>query len=119
MFGNPVVPLKARRSPRAVVNDMAVIEQVLRLATSPGFVLVGRFREEVYQRTTGDEVEKVTAEVDAAVHQLIESRWLEVGGTHQVRYGRYEGPARSVLVPCRSRKASYRWSALTNPWKAA
>ena len=55
--------------------------------------------------------------MDVAVHQLIDARWLEIGGTHHVRYGRYQGPARSVLVPRRSKQAAYRWEALTNPWK--
>lgn len=119
LFGNPVAPLAPRKEPRQVTNDMELIEHVLRQATSPDFVLVGEFRQDVYVRTTGDEVERVAEHVDAAVHQLIEARWLEVGGTHQVRYGRYTGPARSVLVPRKSRDALRRWAALVTLRPAA
>ena len=97
---------------------MDLIEDVLRMASHSGFVLVS-IREDVYRRTTGDEVEKVPANVDHAVHQLIEAKWLEVGGTHQVRYDRYQGPARSVLVPRKSRQTAYRWSALAKLNKGA
>lgn len=115
LFGVPVAPLKPRETPRPPVNDMELIEQVLREASSSGFVLIG-IREDVYKRTTGDVVEKVPPDVDYAVHQLIEAKWLDVGGTHQVRYERYTGSARSVLVPRKSRQAAYRWSALHKPW---
>ncbi|TDC93630.1 hypothetical protein E1161_09310 [Saccharopolyspora aridisoli] len=94
---------------------MDLIEKVLRSASRIGFVLVG-IREDVYKRLSNDEVEKVPDHVDVAVHQLIEARWLEIGSTHHVRYGRYQGSARSVLVPRRSKQASYRWEALANPW---
>ncbi|MGW1682864.1 hypothetical protein [Saccharopolyspora sp. NPDC002376] len=119
LFGNPIEPLKPRENPRPPINDMDLIEEVLRKATTQGFVLVGQLREDVYVRTTGDEVEKVSVDLDAAVHQLIDARWLDVGGNHQVRYGRYTGPARSVLVPKRTRQASSRWAALSKPWRAA
>lgn len=112
LFGNPVEPLPARSSARPPVNDMEVIERVLREASQDGFVLIGVHREQVHRRTTGDDVEPVSAELDAAVHQLIDAKWLEVGGTHQVRYGRLTGPGRSVLVPKKSRQKSTRWDAL-------
>ncbi len=115
LFGNPVAPLPKREEPRPPINDMDLIEKVLRSASRIGFVLVG-IREEVYKRLSNDEVEKVPEHIDVAVHQLIEARWLEIGGTHHVRYGRYQGSARSVLVPRRSKQAAYRWEALANPW---
>ncbi|MBB5153026.1 hypothetical protein [Saccharopolyspora phatthalungensis] len=97
---------------------MELIERVLREAASVGFVLVG-IRELVCRRVTDDLVESVSPDVDHAVHQLIESKWLEVGGTHHVRYDRYTGSARSVLVPRKSKQAAYRWGSLAKPWKAA
>ena len=116
LFGNPVAPLPKREEPRPPINDLDLIETVLRTASQIGFVLVG-VREDVYKRLSSDEVEKVPGHIDAAVHQLIEARWLEIGGTHHVRYGRYQSAARSVLVPRRSKQAAYRWEALANPWK--
>lgn len=116
LFGNPVVPLTPRTTARRQVNDMELVEEVLREASSVGFVLVG-IREDVYRRVTDDVVEKVTSDVDAVVHQLIEAKWLQIGGTHYVRYDRYQGPARSVLVPRKTRQTAYRWRSLVNPWK--
>lgn len=118
LFGNPVAPLKPREAPRSKVNDMELIEHVLQEASLAGYVLIG-IREDVYRRTVGDEVEKVPEAVDFAVHQLIDAKWLEVGGAHQVRYDRYTGPARSVLVPRTSRQKAARWRSLADPWKAA
>jgi hypothetical protein len=118
LFGNPVEPLAPRSTPRPKVNDMELIERVLREATDPGFMVVG-IREDVYRRITDDVVEKVSSDVDFAVHQLIEAKWPEIGGTHHVRYDRYTGPARSVLVPRKAKQASYRWGSVANPWKAA
>ncbi|MCA1195337.1 hypothetical protein [Saccharopolyspora sp. 6V] len=115
LFGNPVVPLPARKTPRRVVNDMEVVERVLKQASTEKFMVVGEFRQQVYRCTTGDEVEEVPAETEAVVHQLLDAGWLEIGGTHQVRYGRLTGPARSVLVPTKSRRKSERWSVLSKP----
>lgn len=115
LFGNPVAPLAPRQAPRPVTNDMELIEQVLRIARDTKLFLIGA-REDVYQHVVRDEVEKVPPRVDAAVHQLLEAKWLETGGTHRVRYGRLTGPARSVLVPRKSKHAAYRWAALKNPW---
>lgn len=116
LFGNPVAPLPKREAPRPPINDMDLIETVLQTASRIGFVLVG-LREDVYKRLSSDEVEKVPEDMDVAVHQLIDAKWLEIGGTHHVRYGRYQGPARSVLVPRRSKQAAYRWEALAHPRK--
>ncbi|GAA2349685.1 hypothetical protein GCM10009854_29220 [Saccharopolyspora halophila] len=118
LFGNPVAPLEKREQRRPEVNDMELIEKVLRAASRVGFVLVG-VREDVYKRLQDDEVERVPEHIDAAVHQLIEAKWLEIGGTHHVRYDRYQGPARSVLIPTRSRRTAYRWAALQPLPKAA
>ncbi len=112
LFGVPVAPEAPREDKGPPVNDMRVVHEVLRAASSAGFVLVGR-GERVHRRTTGSEVEQVSAVWDRAVHQLIAARWLEIGGTHQVRYGRYQGPARSVLVPKKTRNATHRWTALS------
>ncbi|SDY71944.1 hypothetical protein SAMN05216215_103365 [Saccharopolyspora shandongensis] len=114
LFGNPIAPLKPREAPRPPVNDMELVERILREASSVGFVVVG-VREDVYRRVTDDLVEKASSDVDAAVHQLIDAKWLEVGGTHTVRYDRYSGPARSVLVPRKSKQTAYRWQSLSKP----
>ena len=118
LFGNPVAPLAPRKEPRPETNDMDLVERVLREASQVGFVVIG-IREDIYRRVVDDQVERVSEPVDAAVHQLIDARWLEIGGTHHVRYDRYQGPARSVLVPTRSRRKAYRWAALQPVPKAA
>ncbi|MCI2416308.1 hypothetical protein MOQ72_02640 [Saccharopolyspora sp. K220] len=115
LFGNPVAPLQPHKEPRPPVNDMEFVERVLSEATAAGFVLIG-IREDVYRRVTGDVVEKVSVDVDACVHQLIETKWFEIGGSHQVRYDRYTGPARSVLVPRKTKQALYHWQSLHKPW---
>lgn len=114
LFGVPMTPRKPRETPRPPVNDMELIERILLIASDDGFVLIGA-REDVYQRAGRELVERVSPEVDATVHQLIDAKWLDVGGSHQVRYDRYTGPAQSVLVPRKSRQAAYRWRSLTRP----
>lgn len=114
LLGVPVTPLKPREKPRPPVNDMGLIERVLRAASEDGFVLVG-VREDVYRKTAGDRIERVPGDVDAAVHQLIDAKWLETGGMKTYRYDRYTGPARSVLVPRKTRQKATRWRSLTRP----
>lgn len=112
--GVPVAPLKPRDKPRRPVNDMDLIERVLRMASEDGFVLVG-VREDVYQKLTRDRIERVSWDVDATVHQLIDGKWLETGGMKIYRYDRYTGPGRSVLVPKRTRQTAARWRSLSRP----
>lgn len=120
LFGNPVAPLPRTSKDDPPTNDMDFIQQVLRTATTEQFLLVGP-NELVFRRTTGEYVERVSRAEDRAVHQLIDARWLQVGGNHTVRYDRYTGPARSVLVPRKTRAAASRWAALHRPrtWTTA
>ncbi len=111
LLGNPVAPLPAKVKAGPPVNDMALIQSVLRTAIRIGFVVVGS-GERVFHRMSGDVVERTSGDTERAVHQLIVARWLTVGGTHMVRYDRYQGPAKSVLVPRSSRDALLHWSAL-------
>lgn len=112
--GVPVAPLTSRDKPRRPVNDMDLIERVLRMASEDGFVLIG-VREDVYRKTSGDWIERVSWDVDATVHQLIDTKCLETGGTRTYRYDRYTGPGRSVLVPRRTRQMATRWRHLHRP----
>lgn len=114
LFGNPVAPLARVGKDDPPINDMDLIRQVLRTATNEKFVLVGA-NELVYRRTTGDCVERASRVEDRAVHQLIDAKWLDIGGHHTVRYDRYTGSARSVLVPRKTRAAAARWRALQRP----
>lgn len=119
LFGNPVASLPRGDAGKPPINDMDLVEMVIRSAATEKFVLVGT-GERVFRRTTGSYVERVESGVERVVHQLIEARWFEVGGTHTVFYDRYEGPARSVLVPRKTRQAAARWSSLQRPktWKS-
>ena len=119
LFGNPVASLPRGDAGKSPINDMDLVEMVIRSAATEKFVLVGT-GERVFRRTTGSYVERVESGVERVVHQLIEARWFEVGGTHTVFYDRYEGPARSVLVPRKTRQAAARWSSLQRPktWKS-
>ncbi len=117
LLGNPVASPAPRSEPRPTVNDMELIERVLREAASVGFVLVG-IRELVCRRVTDDLVESVSPDVDHAVHQLIESKWLEVGGTHHVRYDRYTGRRGRCWCPGSRNKpriAGARWQSRGKP----
>ena len=120
LFDNPVAPLPRTSKNDPPTNDMDFIQQVLRTAITEQFLLVGP-NELVFRRTTADYVERVSRAEDRAVHQLIDATWLHVGGHHTVRYDRYTGPARSVLVPRKTRAAASRWGALQRPpnWTAA
>ena len=120
LFGNPVAPLPRTSKNDPPTNDMDFIQQVLHTATTEQFMLVGP-NEVVFRRTTADYVERVSRTEDRAVHQLIDAKWLHVDGTHRVRYDRYTGPARSVLVPRKTRAVASRWAALHRPptWTTA
>lgn len=114
LFGNPVASLRRADQGKSPVNDMELVEKVIRSAATEKYVLVGS-GEKVFRRTTSSYVERVESEVERVVHQLIEARWFDVGGTHMVSYDRYQGPARSVLVPRKTRQAAARWANLQRP----
>ena len=107
LFGNPVAPLVRTNTEDPSINDMDFIRKVLRTAATEKFVLVGQ-NELVFRRLSGEDVERASRAEDRAVHQLIDAKWLEVGGNHMVRYDRYSGPARSVLGPIKTRATAAR-----------
>jgi hypothetical protein len=116
LFGNPVDEPSQPVPDRPPINDMDLVESVLAAAVAPGYRLVGT-QEKVYRRseTRTDEIEPVPSYEDTAVHQLIDARWLEVGGNHRCTYRQFEGHGRSVLVPRRTKEAMSRWRAYKRP----
>jgi hypothetical protein len=106
-------PLAKPAPARREVNDLDLIESVIRTATDPGYVLIGP-AERVYLRERGSTraVTRVPGYEADAVAQLLDSRHLSVGGTHIVRANGREGPARSVLVSKSARSMLARWQAL-------
>lgn len=114
LFGNPVASLTRPSKADTPINDIELIRRVLRTASTEQFLLVGT-HERVFRRTTDDYVEPASRAEDKAVHQLIDAKWLHVGGHHTVRYDRYIGSARSVLVPRTTRATAARWGALQRP----
>src|SRR3954454_21782497 len=73
---------------RAAVNDLDLIESVIRTATDPGYVVLGP-SERVYVREAGTkgDVHRAPSYEAAAVAQLLDSRHLSIGGTHTVQDG--------------------------------
>lgn len=115
LFGQEVPEQPARQPNRPVINDMDLMEAVLAKAIQTGYRLVGT-QERVY-RCTGrpGEIEPVPRPEEDAVHQLINQKYLEIGGTHFCTWRQYEGPARSVLVPKRTKQLAARWRARQRP----
>ena len=100
----------------AATNDPELIADVVRIATEPGYVVIGA-AERVFRRvdgtkTKGGPVEPVPAYEQDVVRQLLSTGQLRTGGTHTVRYGGREGSASSVLVPRGTRDMVTRWSNL-------
>ena len=86
---------------------------MIRTATEPGYVVTGP-SERVHVREPGskhDATRVPTYEADA-VAQLLESGHFKIGGTHTIRIGHREGPARSVLVTAAAKSMIRRWEAL-------
>lgn len=97
----------------AATNDVELVASVIRLATDPGYVLVGP-AERVMRRVAGDNhaVEPVPRYEQDTVRQLLDSRHLRPGGAHHVTAGTHDGPAAAVLVPRTTRDMANRWAAL-------
>jgi hypothetical protein len=116
LFGNEVVQPAKSAPDRPPINDMDLVEAVLAVAASTGYRLVGP-GQKVYRcsETRKDGIEPVPSYEDVAVHQLIDARWLDVGGNHPCVYGRFEGYGQSILVPRRTKEAMARWRAYKRP----
>lgn len=116
LFGDEVPDAQQSTSDRPPINDMDLVEAVLSVATSVGYRLIGA-GEKVYRRseTRKDGIEPVPAYEADAVHQLIDAKYLEIGGHHLCVYRQFEGYGRSVLVPKRTKHALSRWRAYKRP----
>lgn len=113
LFGAALVPPEPNsRTKRVPTNDMGLIEHVLHVSISQGYVLVGP-AEKVYLRGPEKTIESATPTYEAdAVHQLIKAGWLKVGGRHIFQFRDREGPGFSVLVPKGTRQKTAQWRAL-------
>ena len=105
--------LLRRRDPRGF--DQAYASYGTRLYSFL-YRLVGP-REKVYRcsEVHKGHIEPVPAYEDVAVHQLIDAKWLHVGGNHPCKYHGREGYGRSILVPRRTKEAMARWRAYKRP----
>ena len=95
-------------------NDMDLFVAVARTAIDRGYVLVGP-TDRVLRRDPSrrGHVDPVPSSEAAMVAQMLGSHHLTTGsGTHHVVYGRYDGPARAVLVPRATRDQIDRWTQL-------
>ncbi len=111
-WGPQLVPDSAPERP--AINDIELVADVIRAASTRGYVLIGPSQQVfawVDEKKKGGLVERVPTYEQDAVHQLLSSRHLKIGGTHIVRYRDREGPANSVLVPRSSRAMVTRWAA--------
>jgi hypothetical protein len=118
LFGNEIPPGNGHEdssTKRPMVNDMKVITDVLTTATSEqGYVIAGRTRR-VFRRVDKEAMKPIPAWESNAVHQLIDSGQLTLGGNHVLRCGAVRGSATSVLVPKATRAQLSRWGALAKP----
>ncbi|TCK27118.1 hypothetical protein [Pseudonocardia endophytica] len=114
LFGEPVtVPADRGAASTAATQDVELVASVLRLAQDPGYRIVERsgrvFRVDPANSGAVDEVPRYEADT---VGQLLDGGLLELGGNHTITHRGHTGPARSVLVPKRSREMATRWSNL-------
>lgn len=119
LFPEPVQIPAQRQAPQAertTVNDMDLIESVIRAALDPGYFVIGP-AEKVYRRdaTRKDSVERVPRYEEDTVHQLITQKLLRIGGSHEVMYGSYSGRANSVLVNKKTAAMARRWRSYKRP----
>lgn len=119
LFPEPVrIPAQrpAPQAERATVNDMDLIESVIRAAVDPGYFVIGP-TEKVYRRDTTrvDGIERVPRYEEDTVHQLITQKLFRIGGSHEVTYGPYFGRANSVLVNKKTAAMARRWRNYKRP----
>lgn len=116
LFGNEVTESPAAAGKlRQITNDMSTVMTVLSRAQDEfGYLLAGPTRQ-VFRRCDREKMRPLPRWEAGAVHQLIETGQLTVGGTHFMRCGAVRGHANSVLVPKSTRDQLARWRALKNP----
>lgn len=109
--------------PPTATNDPEQWARVLSAAVSDAGLMVATGRHparRVMARVPGsaadggpEHVNAVPAADAAVVLQALAVGHVQLGsGAHQVRHGRFEGPAVRVLVPARTRSMLARWAAL-------
>jgi hypothetical protein len=111
LFGNPLAAADWAGS-RRVVNDMDLVEKVLAVAESDGYVLVG-VAEKVYRESAGKNITPAPSYEANMVHQLLDTKWLTKGGSHTYHCGGHEGPGNAVLVPRATKQKARLWRNLT------
>ncbi|MGH3611252.1 MAG: hypothetical protein ACRDRK_01235 [Pseudonocardia sp.] len=113
LFGDPAPAPAAAPTPAPGINDLDLVASVVATALDPGYVLIGP-ADKPHRRDPArpGEVEPVPTYERDMISQLLDTRHLTTGGTHPVRCGRRDGPARSVLVPRATRAMVARWAAL-------
>jgi hypothetical protein len=111
LFGNPLDAGDGPRPPRVPLNDMSLIEKVLQIAETTGYVLVGA-SERVYHLVGRGQIEIAPLHEADAVHQLLDAQWLTKGATHTYTCRGDTGPGNSVLVPRSTKFKSSHWRAL-------
>ena len=116
LFGRQEPIPASGKAGAAATNDPELIADVVRIATDPGYVVIGP-AERVFRRVDGTTqkggpVEPVPAYEQDVVRQLLSTGQLKTGGPHTVRYSGKEGTATSVLVPRTTRDMVTRWSNL-------
>ncbi|MET7998491.1 hypothetical protein ABZU76_47240 [Amycolatopsis sp. NPDC005232] len=111
LFGNPLAEPASTTPARMPVNDMNLIEKVLRIAENVGYVLVGP-SERVYRLYARLAIETTPADEAHAVHQLLDAKWLTKGGGHFYTCYGHSGPGNSVLVPRATKNKARQWRAL-------
>ncbi len=124
LFGDPATPGTAaeQRADRAT-GDPELIATVLRLAITPGYLLLGP-AERVVRPTDGRvgargvDVDPVPAFEADTVAQLLDSRHLRLGGTRQVTCAGRVVAATTVSVPTAGRRLLDRWTATHTVGKA-
>ncbi|GGM72634.1 hypothetical protein GCM10012275_49060 [Longimycelium tulufanense] len=121
LFGNPVESgsesQAAERAARKAINNIDVVLEVVKAATSDlGYVLGPRGRQ-VFRKDGSEEIRRVSWQEGNAVHQLLDQGWLTVGGQHSYRLlgGREFVWARSILVPKATRQRLHHWLSLRRP----
>lgn len=124
LFGDPATPGAApeQRADRST-SDPELIVTVLRLAITPGYLLLGP-AERVVRPTDGRagargvDVHVVPVFEADTVAQLLDSRHLRLGGTRQVTHAGRVAAATTLTVPAAGRRLLDRWTTTHTIGKA-
>jgi hypothetical protein len=124
LFGDPAISGAApeQRADRSTA-DPELIATVLRLAITPGYLLLGPAERVVRPADgrvgiRGVDVEPVPVFEADTVAQLLDSRHLRLGGTRQVTHAGRVVAATTLTVPAAGRRLLDRWSTTHTIGKA-